>query len=299
MALRDYLTGEVAEDYSDGVLSRREALRRLALLGIGAATASALLAACAPDGPAAPPTTAPPTTPAEPPGEAQSVGPGQEIRFAGPAGELVGAWAAPAAGPAAAVLVVHENRGLTEHFRDLVGRLAGAGYATLCVDLLSAQGGTAALTDPARAPTVLADTPVDVLLADLRAGIDELGRRAPGAKVGVVGFCFGGGMTWQLLQAGEPRVLAAVPFYGPVPEHPDFHGVPAAVLAVFAGLDDRVNEGRERVEAALRAADVRYWIRTFEGADHAFFNDTGPRYDPTAAAQAWTEVLDWFDRYLD
>jgi carboxymethylenebutenolidase len=299
MALRDYLVGEVAEDYSDGVLTRREALRRLALLGIGAATASAMLAACAQDGPSAPPTTAPPTTAAGPPGEEQSVGPGQEIRFAGPAGELIGAWAAPAARPAAAVLVVHENRGLTDHFRDLVGRLAGAGYAALCVDLLSAQGGTAALTDPAGAPTVLADTPVDTLLADLRAGIDELGRRAPGAKVGVVGFCFGGGMTWQLLQAGEPRVLAAIPCYGPVPEQPDFGGVTAAVLAVFAGLDDRVNEGRERAEAALRAADVTYWIRTFEGADHAFFNDTGPRYDPTAAAQAWTEVLDWFDRYLD
>lgn len=91
MALRDYLVGEVAEDYSDGVLTRREALRRLALLGIGAATASAMLAACAPDGPSAPPTTAPPTTAAGPPGEEQSVGPGQEIRFAGPAGELIGA----------------------------------------------------------------------------------------------------------------------------------------------------------------------------------------------------------------
>lgn len=196
------------------------------------------------------------------------------------------------------MLVVHENRGLTDHFRDLVGRLAGAGYAALCVDLLSAQGGTAALTDPAGAPTVLADTPVDTLLADLRAGIDELGRRAPGAKVGVVGFCFGGGMTWQLLQAGEPRVLAAIPCYGPVPEQPDFGGVTAAVLAVFAGLDGRVNEGRERAEAALRAADVTYWIRTFEGADHAFFNDTGPRYNADAAAQAYDRMLAWFGTHL-
>ncbi len=298
MALRDYLVGEVAEDYSDGALSRREALRRLVLLGLRATAASALLSACAAEEPAAPSgATAPPAT-VEPPGRAQSVGRGQEIRFAGPAGELIGAWAAPAGRPGSALLIVHENRGLTEHFYDLVGRLAGAGYGALCVDLLSAQGGTAALTDPAQAPTALADTPVDSLLADLRAGIDELGRRVPGAKVGVVGFCFGGGMTWQLLQAGEPRVAAAVPFYGPVPEQPDFQQVTAAVLAVYAGLDDRVNAGRERAEAALRDAGVTYWIRTFEGADHAFFNDTGPRYDATAAGQAYTEMLDWFDRYL-
>jgi carboxymethylenebutenolidase len=298
MALRDYLVGEVAEDYADGVLTRREALRRLALLGLGAATASALLSACAPE--AGPPASAPPpAAPAEPPGQAQSVGRGQEVRFAGPSGELIGAWAAPTGDrPTAALLVVHENRGLTEHFFDLVGRLAGAGYGTLCVDLLSARGGTAALTDPAQAPTALADTPVDALLADLRAGIDELGRRVPGAKVGVVGFCFGGGMTWQLLQAGEPRLAAAVPFYGPVPDQPDFHGVTAAVLAMFAGLDDRVNAGRERAEAALRDAGATYWVRTFEGADHAFFNDTGPRYDPEAAEQAYNDMLDWFGRYL-
>jgi carboxymethylenebutenolidase len=299
MALRDYLVGEVAEDYADGVLTRREALRRLALLGLGAATASALLSACAPEPAAQPASPPPPPAPADPPGRAQSVGRGQEVRFAGPEGELIGAWAAPSGDrPKAALLVVHENRGLTEHFYDLVGRLAGAGYGALCVDLLSAQGGTAALTDPAQAPTALADTPVDALLADLRAGIDELGRRVPGAKVGVVGFCFGGGMTWQLLQAGEPRLAAAVPFYGPVPDQPDFHGVTAAVLAMFAGLDDRVNAGRERAEAALRDAGVTYWIRTFEGADHAFFNDTGPRYDAEAAEQAYNDMLDWFGRYL-
>lgn len=296
MALRDYLVGEVAEDYADGVLTRREALRRLALLGLGAGAASAFLAACAAE-PGPPPVSAPPPT-AAPPGQAQSVGRGQEIRFAGPAGELIGAWAPTASRPGAALLVIHENRGLTEHFHDLVGRFAGAGYAALCVDLLSARGGTAALTDPAQAPTTLADTPVEALLADLRAGIDELGRRVPGAKVGAVGFCFGGGMTWQLLQAGEPRLAAAVPFYGPVPDQPDFQGVTAAVLAMYAGLDDRVNAGRERAEAALRAAGVTYWIRTFEGADHAFFNDTGPRYNADAAEQAYAEMMDWFGRYL-
>jgi carboxymethylenebutenolidase len=296
MALREYLVGEVAEDFADGVLSRREALRRLGLLGLGTAAAGAVLSACAAEPAAPPPSPSPAAT--EPPGRAQSVGPGQEIRFAGPAGELIGGWAAPAGRPQGALLVVHENRGMTGHFLDLVGRLAGAGYGALCVDMLSAQGGTAALTDPAQAPTVLADTPGEALLADLRAGIDELGRRVPGAEVGMTGFCFGGGMAWQLLQAGEPRLAAAVPFYGPVPEQPDFSRVTAAVLAMFAGLDDRVNAGRDRAEAALRAAGVTHWIRTFEGADHAFFNDTGPRYDADAAEQAWVEMLDWFGRHL-
>jgi carboxymethylenebutenolidase len=305
VALRDYLVGEVTEDYSDGVLNRREALRRLGLLGLSASAAGALLSACAGDSPGGPggmpgsaSASAVPAT-AEPPGRAQSVGRGQEIRFAGPAGELGGAWAVPTAGrPGAALLVIHENRGLTEHFYDLVGRLAGAGYGVLCVDLLSDRGGTAALTDPAQAPAELAATPMDALVADLRAGIDELGRRVPGAKVGVVGFCFGGGMTWQLLQAGETRIAAAVPFYGPVPDQPDFRGAEAAVLAIYAGLDARVNAGRERAEAALRAAGLTYRIRTFEGADHAFFNDTGARYNADAAEQAYSEMLDWFERYL-
>jgi carboxymethylenebutenolidase len=302
MALRDYLVGEVAEDFSDGVLTRREALRRLGLLGLSGAAASALLSACAADDPAVEPGPAPASAPlptADAPGRAQSVGRGEEIRFAGPAGELIGAWAAPTDGePRAALLVIHENRGLTDHFYDLVGRLAGAGYGALCVDLLSAQGGTAALTDPAQAPTELADKPADALLADLRAGIDELGRRVPEAPVGAVGFCFGGGMTWQLLQSGEPRLAAAVPFYGPVPDEPDFDQSTAAVLAVYAGLDDRVNAGRERAEAALEAAGLTYEIRTFDGADHAFFNDTGARYNADAAEQAYTDMLDWFGRYL-
>jgi len=307
MALRSYLVGEVAEDFTDGLLTRREALRRLGLLGLGLGSASALLAACgepATPGTATPGATAPgsatPRVPAgPPPGRGPGVGRGADVRFAGPAGELRGAWAAPSTGtPKGALLVVHENRGLTEHFYDLVGRFAGVGYGTLCVDLLSAQGGTAALTDPAQAPTALANASADALLADLRAGIDELGRRVPGAKVGAVGFCFGGGMVWQLLNAGEARLAAAVPFYGPAPEQPNFSRAKAAVLAVYGALDARVDATAGRAEAALRAAGLTYQVRTFDGADHAFFNDTGPRYVPDAAREAWSATVSWLDRYL-
>jgi carboxymethylenebutenolidase len=299
MALRNYLVGEVTEDFVDGLLTRREALRRLTLLGLSLSSATALLAACGDGGGtsgaggAASPAAA--TTPtAAGTGTAE---PGEAVRFAGPAGELQGAWAG-AADPKGAVLVIHENRGLTPHFFDLVGRLANESYSALCVDLLSAQGGTGSLGDPAAAPTALANTPPEQLLADLQAGIDELEKRVSGAKVGAVGFCFGGGMTWNLLQTGEQRLAAAIPFYGPAPDNPDFSKAKAAVYAIYGEQDERVNATRERAEAALKAAGLTYEIRTFAGAGHAFFNDTGPRYNAEAAKQAWQDVLDWFGQHL-
>jgi carboxymethylenebutenolidase len=300
MALRNYLVGEVAEDFADGLLSRREALRRLGLLGLSLSSATALLAACGDGGgqqPGAAGTTSAAAAPTSAPGRTDSTKPGEPVRFAGPAGELQGAWA-EASDPQGAVLVIHENRGLTPHFVDLVGRFAGASYSALCVDLLSAQGGTGSLGDPAAAPTALANTPPEQLVADLQAGIDELEKRVPDAKVGAVGFCFGGGMTWNLLQVGEPRLAAASPFYGPAPESPDFSKAKAAVYAVYAEQDERVNASRERAEAALKAAGLTYEIRTFAGAGHAFFNDTGQRYNPEAAQQAWQDVLDWFNQHL-
>lgn len=299
MALRNYLVGEVAEDFADGLLNRREAMRRLGLLGLSMSSAVALLSACG-DGGGKQTGAAGATSPAaatSAPGRTESTKPGEPVRFAGPAGELQGAWA-EASDPQSVLLVIHENRGLTPHFFDLVGRFAGASYSALCVDLLSSQGGTGQLQDPAAAPTTLANTPPEQLLADLKAGIDELERRAPDVKIGVVGFCFGGGMTWNLLQAGEQRLAAAVPFYGPAPESPDFGKAKAAVYAMYGEQDERVNATRDRAEAALKAAGLTYEIRTFAGAGHAFFNDTGQRYNPEAAQQAWQEMLDWFNQHL-
>jgi carboxymethylenebutenolidase len=293
MALRDYLAGEVAEDFADGLLNRREALRRLGLLGLTLPAAGALLAACGGDDDerATTPTTSPATS-----GRATGEQ-GEVIRFPGPGGEVQGAYAAPS-DPKASVLVIHENRGLTPHFHDLVGRLAADGYAALAVDLLSPEGGTASLADPAAAPAALSGAPMDRLLGDVRAGIDELERRNPGLKVGVVGFCFGGGVTWNLLDAGEPRLAAAAPFYGPAPENADFRGAETAVLAVYGENDARVNATRDRAEAALKAAGLPHEIRSFPGADHAFFNETSPRYNPQAAAEAYDALLGWFNQHL-
>lgn len=297
MALREYLIGEVTEDYADGLLTTREATRRLVLLALSSGAAAALLAACSRGGGDASATLGPTSAPTSGSAATKAGAKAETVRFTGPGGELQAAWAA-APKPKAAVLVIHENRGLTPHFHDLVGRFAAEGYSALCVDLLSAEGGTGSLSDPAAAPTALADAPLDRLLGDLRAGIDELGRRVPDSKIGAVGFCFGGGMTWSLLNAGEARLAAAVPFYGPAPDSPDFSKAKAAVLGIYGGLDDRVNATREVAEAALKKAGLTHEIRTFPGANHAFFNDTGERYNAKAAAEAWTAVLGWFGQHL-
>jgi carboxymethylenebutenolidase len=295
--MQRYVAEEIAVDHADGLLSRREALRRLGLLGLGLPAATALLAACASgDPPAAPATTGAGASPPPPVASGPAVAT-EAITFAGPAGSLMGAWAA-AADPRGAVLVIHENRGLTDHIRSVAGRFAGSGYSALAIDLLSGEGGTASFGDSAAATAALTGRPEEAMVADLRAGLDELARRAPGAKLAVVGFCFGGGMTWTLLAAGEPRLAAAVPFYGPAPSAASFDGSDAAVLGIYAEQDGRVNASRDGAAAALQAAGLTHEMVTYPGVNHAFFNDTGARYDAATAAQAYQKVLDWFGQHL-
>ena len=292
-----YLTTEVVEDYADGIIPRREALRRLALLGVSVAVAVPLLAACSTPEPAVDSgasSAAQPPSPAGPPAL-----PTEAITFDGPESRtLQAAWAA-AAEPRGAVLVVHENRGLTEHIRSVAGRLAASGYSALAIDLLSAEGGTGSFADEGEVTAALNAVPDSRFIADMKTGIDELQRRARSTQVGAVGFCFGGGMVWTLLASGEPRLGAAAPFYGPLPDGADFAGSPnAAVLGVYAEQDDRVNASRDAAAAALERAGLTHEIVTFPGADHAFFNDTGQRYNPTAAASAYEQLTGWFATHL-
>lgn len=299
--LQRYVAEEIATDHVDGLLSRREAMRRLALLGIGASAATALIASCAensnPSADAPATSTGAATESAPPPGSENTV-PTQPITWTGPTGELQGAWA-PATAPRGAVLVIHENKGLTDWVRSVAGRLAGIEYSALAIDLLSSRGGTGAFIDPAEATAELTKIPPEESVAAMGSGLDELGRRAPGVKLAAVGFCLGGGMVWRLLAAGEPRLAAAVPFYGPLPDDPDFAGSKgAAVLGLYGSLDDRVTSTKDAAAQALTTAGLVHELVVEDGANHAFFNDTGDRYDPTAAADAWQRVQDWFGRHL-
>jgi carboxymethylenebutenolidase len=306
MALREYLQTEIALDHVDGILTRREALQKLGLLGLSAAAASSLLTACASGStpPAAPagagpsaaaPSGAPPTPTAAPDYDvAAALARTEAVTFPGGTGTMSGAWA-PADNPKGAVMIVHENRGLTDHIKAVAGRFAGDGYSALAPDLLSRAGGTAGVPD---ATAALGAIDTADLVTDLRSTMTELRTRANGAALAVVGFCFGGGMVWQLLNSGPSDLKAAVPFYGPAPDAPTFAGSTAAVLGVFAELDARVNAGKDKLDSALTAAGVTHEFVVVPGVDHAFFNDTGARYNEQAAAATYKRVLDWFGAHL-
>jgi carboxymethylenebutenolidase len=292
--LQRYLAEEIAEDHADGILTRREAVRRLGLLGLTAPAAAALLTSFATEATAAPAahkrrrgsvasTWAPVAT--------------EAITFPGPTSPLMAAWA-PAANPRGSVLVIHENRGLNDHIRQVAGRFAAGGFSALALDLLSEEGGTGAFPGEAEVAAALAQIPPERFDADMKAAVGELKRRVPRKGVGAIGFCFGGGMVWRLLAAGERRLDAAAPYYGPFPEGGDLSGTKAAVLGVYGGLDTRVNATRDAATAALVAARLPHEIVTFAEADHAFFNDTGARFNAPAAAEAYRRTFGWFDKFV-
>jgi len=293
--LQRYLAEEVVEDHHDGLVTRREAMRRLGLLGVGASAAAAMLA-----GPA--------VAPARNQGGIRSSAgaserewapiPTTEITFPGPDGStLMAAWA-PAPKARGSLLVIHENRGLNDHIRSVASRYAATGYSALALDLLSRDGGTGAFPDEAAVSARLAQIPPEQFVADMKAAVGELLARVPRRKTAATGFCFGGGMVWLLLTSGEDRLAAAAPFYGPFPDGGSLKGTKAAVLGVYGGLDTRVNATRDAAQAALEAAGRQHEILTFTEANHAFFNDTGARYNVPAAAEAYRRVVAWLDQYV-
>ena len=193
--IQQYLAEEVAEDLADGIINRREAVRRLGLLGVTGAAASGLLTAFASGAPAA----AEPTSTAKRGAAETSWAPvaRESITFSGPRVPLMAAWA-PATKPRGGVLVIHENRGLTEHIRTVAGRLAASGYSALALDLLSEEGGTGAFPGEAEVAAALAQIPPARFVEDMKASVGELARRLRGKKLAAVGFCFGGAMVWRL-----------------------------------------------------------------------------------------------------
>ena len=324
---KGYLLEEFLEDYQDGLITRREAAKLIGGIVGSLALADVLLAACSPAaGNGSSPTAVPaasegirtePTAGASAPAsEASATGPEDsatgpssaadspaesgDITFPGEDATLLGYLARPAgAGPFPAVLVCHENRGLTDHIRDVTRRLATAGYIGLAVDLLSRLGGTAAAGDESQIPGLLGNMPPDQFVEDFAAAWRWLQAQpyVRPERVGMVGFCFGGGVTWRVA-IGLADVSAAVPFYGPHPDPAELESVQAAVLAIYAGRDTRINQSIPAIEAAMQQYGKVYEKVVYPETDHAFHNDTGSRYDPQAATDAWGRTLAWFGQYV-
>ena len=307
-----YLAEEFVEDFQEGRLSRRQALKLIASVTGSLVLATSLLAACAPIEPGSgsleptedadqesrDPATTETTVNAtvSPDDTAVRAGP---IRFNGEDTELMGYLARPAQeGEFPVVLVCHENRGLTDHIQDVTRRLAKEDYVALAVDLLSRQGGSQALNSD-QVPGALGNMPPEQFVQDFRSGWNYLQGQAyaQSERLGMVGFCFGGGVTW-LTATRMPELKAAVPYYGPHPPLVDVPGIQAAVLAIYGERDQRINQGIPDIEAAMQANNKIFEKMVYPNADHAFNNDTGSRYNPEASRDAWRRTMAWFERYL-
>jgi carboxymethylenebutenolidase len=319
--MQRYLVEEEAEKWREGFISRREFVRRVTLMVGGAAAAGGVLLSlgCDTSAPEATPTALLPT--AVPPATVSAGEAGASIYHvaendpavraemvdippADPSYKLAGYLATPTDTEQdvlkwGGVLVIHENRGLTEHIKDVVRRVAKAGYVGLGVDLVSREGGSAAHPDESERTAILSRLSTDQLLADLSKGLDYLKSRddVEPSKLAALGFCFGGGMTWRIATK-RPDLKAAVPFYGPNPPLEDVPNIKAAVLGIYGGNDTRITGQAPDLEEALKKAGVTYEMKIFEGADHAFHNDTGARYKPDAAKEAWEQTLAWLGTHM-
>jgi carboxymethylenebutenolidase len=280
---------QLFDKYVHGDLSRRGFLQSAGKVAAGALSAEALLAALSPNF-----------------AQAQQVAPtdprivGSRVEFPSPdgSGKVHGYLVRPATaqGKLGAVLVVHENRGLNPHIEDIARRLALAGYVAFAPDALYPLGGYPGDEDKARALFPKLDQVKT--REDFVAAANAL-KTLPGTngKVGVVGFCYGGGIA-NLLATRLPDLAAAVPFYGAAPAPADVPRIKAQVLVHHAGNDARLLEAWPGYEAALKSAGIRHEGYVYPGVEHGFNNDTTPRYDDAAAKLAWQRTLALFDRTL-
>ena len=213
---------------------------------------------------------------------------------------LLGYLARPAGdGPFPGVLVCHENRGLNEHIRDVARRFGRDGYVALALDMLSRQGGTEAAGGAASAPGLLSNIPPQQFVDDFKAGLQHLQSlpHVAAGRIGMTGFCFGGGVTWRCATQ-IPELKAAVPFYGPNPPLEDVPNIQAAVLAIYAEQDRRINAGIEAIESAMQEHNKTFQKIIYPNANHAFHNDTSSRYHAESAMDAWEQMLSWFAEHL-
>ena len=223
----------------------------------------------------------------------------EEITFPGADGNISGLFAMPKGNKKklGAVVVIHENRGLTPHIKDVTKRVAMAGFVALGVDALSPFGGTPADENKGRELIGKLDAAKNLqnylkALAFLRAHPQVNG------KTGCVGFCWGGAMA-NKLAVNDPQLNAAVAYYGSQAKVEEVPNIKASLLLHYGGLDERINAGIPAYEQALKANHINYQLYIYEGVNHAFNNDTSPtRYNEAAAKLAWQRTIDLFKKKL-
>lgn len=280
---------ELYDFYAHGKISKREFLEKAGRFTLGGLTASAVLAMMKPNYALAeqvsftdPDIVADYVTYPSPDGHG-------EVR-----GYLVRP--AKAEGKVPAVVVVHENRGLNPYIEDVARRVAKAGFVALAPDGLTSLGGYPGNDDAGRELQSKVD-PVK-LMNDFFAAIDWMKtHEASTGRVGITGFCYGGGVA-NAAAVAFPDLGGAVPFYGRQPEAGDVAKIKAPLLIHYAALDERVNAGWPDYEAALKAAGTQYEAYIYEGVNHGFHNDSTPRYDEAAADLAWSRTIAFFKANL-
>ncbi len=276
----------LAADYSANKLNRRDFLARLAAITGSMAAAHLLI---------------------EKSGLAQTISDqetaagaikisGADVDFSRDGVKLGGYLAAPEAGrgdgPFPGVVVIHENRGLNEHTRDVARRFAIEGFVALAPDALARLGGTSSMADPDAARTAIGTLTSEQIMEDLDAALNYLSAQSNVAKgkLGSVGFCWGGARSFNLALSSE-QIGAAVVFYGSAPDLDQLPNIKAPVLGLYGATDERITSQVHAVAAAMQAANKPFDCKIYQGAGHAFFNDTGDRYNPQSAADAWPRAV--------
>lgn len=280
---------ELYDFYVHGGITRRDFLDRAAKFAVGGLTAAAILASLTPNYALAQ--------------QVMFTDPeivAEYIRYPSPNGhgEVRGYLVRPAkvTGPLPGIVVVHENRGLNPYIEDVARRAAKAGFVALAPDGLSSVGGYPGNDEKGRALQQQVDP--TKLMNDFFAAVDFL-LKDDGTtdKVGITGFCYGGGVSHAAAVA-YPQLAAAVPFYGRQAKPEDVVRIKAPLLIHFAETDPGVNATWPAYEAALKAAGTTYEAHIYPGTNHGFHNDSTPRYDKAAADLAWDRTIAWFKRYL-
>jgi carboxymethylenebutenolidase len=221
----------------------------------------------------------------------------ENIKYPGETGDILAHFARPKRdGKLPGVIVIHENRGLNPHTEDVARRVALEGFLALAPNALSPLGGTPEDVDEAR--SLMRELDAQETTKNFVAAVEYLKTHPQSTgKVGVTGFCWGGGVTNQIA-VNSPDVQAAVPFYGRQPAPEDVSKIKASMLIHYAGDDERINAGIPAFEAALKEASIEHKIFMYKGARHAFFNDTGSRYHEEASKLAWERTIAFFKEKL-